>query len=570
MKRSYSETNNLRRENSVSNRYTGPIIDEEYLLNHGSNDRRNVRQRIEVDVPPINVPSNDDIIQMLTQLGSNISLVADSQRQDTQQVESAFSSVKTELELVLVNAFNNAQLQVKQRQQRRQEMESMEMGSEEVSQHELLRRQFFADLEPITRRMASELTYGEQTRMFTIIIEALNERLNNYELSRITQIETDHLERAAEIASIAYSWASTQLSVTITNIYDTAPDVTKKLMAIITSIGIIYNYLPEGIRTPLVNVPYLGDLFGLMNRFNNDALLIQNSAATVTSIYYLLRNSGMDPTDSITALGSMAKATSTSCAQTTGTFICRNVSGAMDVIRESTENVSGAIKTGATNVIRESRENVSGAIDVIRESTKNVLTIIAGRLGDILTEDYNNFAINDSQGDSQNTLMSQISISSRHSVNSNEIQNPVRSQESVEIVESLLNTPVSDGGIDVGGFIPDNVVEERFNPILDGLVTDPILANPLTMEIAVTDAVPVLERVDSVSSNISSNISSNDEVNWGLWLFGRSHAGGKGRRFRKSRRHLKMKKTRKGKRYVKKQRRVSHKRKHMRRRSRKA
>jgi hypothetical protein len=165
--------------------------------------------------------------------------------------------------------------------------------------------------------MSSELTYGEQSRMFRIIIEALNERLNNYDVIRATQNETNHLERLSEIALIAYGWAMTQLSVTITNIYETAPQVTKKLIALITSIGMIYNYLPENIRSPLVNVPYFGNIFSLLNVLNNDALLIQNSAATIISIFYLLRNSGIDVTGSVEALRTMATITSASCAKAT-------------------------------------------------------------------------------------------------------------------------------------------------------------------------------------------------------------------------------------------------------------
>jgi hypothetical protein len=83
----------------------------------------------------------------------------------------------------------------------------------------------------------------------------------------------------------------------------------------------------------------------------------------------------------------------------------------------------------------------------------------------------------------------------------------------------------------------------------------------MEMTIATTEAIPVLERVDSIST-----ISSQDsEETWSIWLFGRSHSGGK--RFRKSRRHLKMKKTRKGrgKKYSTKKNRISKKRRHVKR-----
>jgi hypothetical protein len=545
-KRGFSETNKLTRQPSVG-RYTASPIDEE--IEH----ERNVMPRTDdgLDMPIIvqlpGITNTNDIQQILNQFGTELALVADSPAQASER----FTLIQNELNAALVLAFDTAKNEAQQRQIVLQEQQSQETTTmtinDEETRRERQKQQFFDSLNPLVNRISSELTLGEQARVLGMSLQILNNCLHDYDLSIRTanQLEPNYYALLSEIRSIVYTWASTQLAVTITNVYSAAPQLTKKLMAIITSVGIIYNYLPGALRNVLVGVPFLGNLFSLMNHFNrDDVMLVQTSAATVTSIYYLLRNSGMDPTDSIGALTTMAAATSQYCAKTTGEFVCRNV---------------------------------TGAIERIRESTGNVVNAISNRLGDIMTEDYADFSFGDSSYESQqsnilsqNSLSSQSSsssqssISSRRSVNSNKSQNSAVSEQSMEIVESLLNTPVSEGGINISGNMSYDIIEERFTPILQGIVTAPILANPIQM-VEASEAIPVAE---TLSSNDS--VDSSEEGGWAIWLYGRSHSGG--RRFRKSRRQRKMMKTRKGRGRGKGKRRstkISKKRIHRRRRSRK-
>lgn len=539
--------NNITRENSVGRQLSvgrKPIYeDDEDDVNRSSN-RRVVRQRTTnplVDLPPINISSNE-IIPLLSQLGSNFIRVAESRGVSPEQTSREFALIQNELNTALISAFEEQQRQIQQRQL--DESSAMEV-QEDISRRGLPKVYFFDRLKPLTDRV-SELTCGEQALMFETTLKVLNDCIHNYELSVKTanQIEPNYYARLSEIRSILYSWALTQLSMIIANIYETYPEITKKLISIIASVCAIYNYLPGNVRNLLINIPYLGGLFSLLNGVNSEALIIQNAAATVTSIYYLLRNAGIISTEAIMTLKRMA----------------------IEAAKSRTMNVSDSVS-----------RNLSEAINKISDSTTIILDKIGSKLGDILTTEYNDFSFGDHNEfqASQETDISTTSIRSAHTVNTNS-QNSVRSQQSVEIVESLLNTPVIDGGIDLAGDIPQDILEERFTPILEGLpidpviegiVTEPITANPMEMTVAAIDAMPVLERVDSVGtvSSLGSN-SSTGESGWNIWLFGRSHRGG--RRFRKSRRHRKNKKTRKGKRNNHR-RRLTYKRRRIHRKSRK-
>jgi hypothetical protein len=484
------------------------------------------RQRLEV---PLNEFVKANLVTELTQLGENISLVADANR-DPRGSET-FQQIQGELNDALTRAFRNAQENMAIREQQRQSGEEMGMGEAEQDQHQLRRRQFFMDLEPITQRMTAELTHGEQARIFKIIIDGLNNKLNNVDepifapappVPRPVPVPRDELaiimDRVDELSSIAYNWALTQLSVTLTNIFQQGPRVIRQTIALIAGAGMLYNYLPEGTRQQFIAIPYLGPLFTLMNGVNPQALLIQNSAATVTTVYYMLRNAGIETGDAIGSLGAMATAAAANCSRATGRYVC---------------------------------SAASSSLRTLRDAANNVVDIIANRLGDILTNEYQN---QEFLNYSQDTQVSQDSAISVRTVDVNSIGSNVSSQISIASVVDLLYAPVADGGVDIDPIAnPPEIVEERLLAIVQGAPLNPIIAEPVQEAdaddvIAVAQVVgvaAVAQQPDSQFSDIS-DVSNNSEAHWSVWLFGRDSSGG--RRLKKSRRYLKGRKTRKGRR----------------------
>jgi hypothetical protein len=470
------------------------------------------------------VPNNRDLISELTQLGQNLSLVADASRVPETEISDNFVAIQQQINDTLQEAFEQAQLVRKQNEEQRIASEMSQMGEQERDQFQLLQQQFIQRLQPLTKKMAEQLTYGEQAQMFNIILTSIDTRLNE---NNFNNSEPNIAVLLIELATITYNFALEQLSVSISNIYGATPDIIRQLTSLITASGMVYNYLPDNIRTNLVVIPYLGPLFGIMNRINPVARSITDSAAVVTTIYYLLRNAGIDTTNSIALLGESARELATSCALEAGRYVC------------------------------------SGA-GLAAQAATSIMDGIADRLGNILTSEYQDFSFQVESQESQESASSMRSLSSQRTVNTLQSQNSARSTAIAETVNQLLNTPETNGGININvEQMNGQIVQERIQAIMNNneaiipeeehsleleIITQPSSVN-LNMPLS-------LETTDSGMSGLSDE-STGSEEHWSYWLFGPSNFGGK--RLRKSRRHLskkkrtrKARKARKGKKSVKK------------------
>jgi hypothetical protein len=335
--------------------------------------------------------------------------------------------------------------------------------------------------------------------MYEHILKQMIRGLDQAKTELDTQ-DSNHLARLSELASIMSSFALQQLSVTLTNIYETSPEATTKLIAVLLASGMLYNYLPESLRLPFQSMPYFGELFNIINRANPELLLIQNSAATVTTIFYLLKNLGIDTTEAIASLGSMASAAAVYCTRQTGKFVC---------------SVTSSSITGLQN----------GAI--------RVSDLLLEILGQLLTSEYNN--TNLMIEDTQVTLSSQ--------------QQSALSMPSLQSVRELTDVPINEGGIDIAGAAnPPDVVGMRFDAIVQGEPSNPVIATPI---IVASNPIQVAETEQYFSDSLGSegtsvsDITTNSRSGIPHWLFGSISRGGK--KNRKSRRHIpQLRKSRKG------------------------
>jgi hypothetical protein len=434
----------------------------------GESERPNKRQRI-VELPTIDIPSRPNLLEGLRQLGSNLALVSSENRIPSVQVSENFDKLQRELNEALEAAFSEAQTIVAQNEERQRAEERNAMAEAEYSHHQFLQQSFLQRLQPLTLKMSQQLTYGEQAQMFEVILTSINNRLNE---NNYNQSEPNKVILLMELASITYNFALEQLAVTLSNIYQATPQITTQLISLITASAMIFNYLPEMVRGQYVAIPYLGPLFTLMNRVNPVAVRLQNSAAIVTTIYYLLRNAGIDTTDSIAAIGSSAQELISTCSIEVGRFVC------------------------------------SGA-GLVSNSVTSIVNTLSTRLGKVLTQNYSDSqqsSAHESSQDSRSSISSiSTSISSQRSVNLSETQNSNRTEVTIQNVQMLLDTPVSEGGININpNIIPGEIVEQRLNAIAVEDSSNPIIA-----------ADP--EQPDSVASDISG---SESQLNWSAWLFG--------------------------------------------------
>ena len=461
------------------------------------------------------VPNNQDLIGELTQLGQNLALVADASRVPETEISANFLAIQQEINNALQDAFNQAQNVRIQNEQQRVASEMQQMGQEERNQFVLLQQNFLQRLQPLTQRMSEQLTYGEQAQMFNIILNSIDTRLNE---NNFNNSEPNVAALLIELASITYNFALEQLAVTLSNVYQATPDLIRQLTSLIAASGMAYNYLPEGARTNFVMIPYFGPLFGIMNRINPIARNLQNSAAAVTTIYYLLRNAGIDTTSSIELLGASAAQLASDCAIQSGRLVCQGV---------------GLVQDVATSIIDR----------------------IASRIGDVLTREYQDiqFRIVDESQESSSTMRS---MSSQNTVDTLQSQNSAKSLATVQSIAQLLETPVAGGGISLGE-MEGQIVQQRLQAIAqNNPEVLPENTESVSLEIAtqppsvsLTGSLIADESQQTIDSSVTgvSNLSEDteEEMHWSFWLFGPSNSGGK--RLRKSRRRLSKRKTRKSK-----------------------
>ena len=458
------------------------------------------------------VPNNQDLIGELTQLGQNLSLVSDASRVPETEISDNFLAIQQQINDTLQAAFNEAQLQRRQNEEQRVASEMAQMGEQERDQFQLLRDNFLQRLQPLAQKMSEQLTYGEQAQMFNIILTSIDTRLNE---NNFNNSEPNAAGILIELASVTYNFALEQLAVTVSNIYQATPDIIRQLTSLIAASGMVYNYLPDNIRSNFIVIPYLGPLFRLINRINPVARNLQNSAAAVTTMYYLLRNAGIDTTHSIALLGQSARQLATSCALEAGQYVCK----------------------GAT---------------IAAQAATNLMDGIADRLGTILTSEYQDFQFRIEE--SQESVSTVRSISSQVTVNTLQTQNSAKSMATVQSVSQLLDTPAVEGGISLGE-MDGQIVQQRLQAIVDensDILPDTmeeisVQINTQPPSYSLPASLSLQESQDTIQSSVSaiSTLSEDTDVHWSVWLFGPFNSGGK--KLRKSRRRLGKRKTRKGK-----------------------
>jgi hypothetical protein len=481
-------------------------------------ERPNKKQRI-VELPGINIPDTPNLLEVLRDFGSNLALVSRESRIPSEQVSTNFNRLQQQINQALEDAFREAQIIAAQSEEAQRQEENAAMTEAENDHRRQIEQRFLQRLQPLFQDIREQLTIGQQVQLFDETINTFNSIINNVR-NRENDSNPGHISTIIALAIVTNNFVLELLTVIISNIYQSTPQITTQLIAIISASGMIYNYLPENIRGQFARLPYIGSIFTIMNYVNPVTIRVQNSTAVVTSIYYLLRNAGIDADRSLATIGSTAQ-----------------------------------------ELARQIRSLVASSVGSITNSATSLMNTLATRLRELLTQTYNisNSYSSDSSQMSQSSLDSlQTSISSKRSVNVSETQISNNTEVSVQNVIALLNTPVSEGGIDIDpNNIPNEIVEERLLA-LASLASEDAQSNPLIPEDT------------EVSESVSSDITGSDsQEHWSVWLYGRpsnnesndesndekANLGGKKtRRYKKAKKHFTKKHriTKRQKKYLKK------------------
>ncbi len=483
-------------------------------------DSRNVLARTntqttahsEIEIQPI--PTSTSVVDQLRQIGENIDAAANSADPSNQ---AAFDNIITEF----TNTFNSSTSQVAQ---------ALITNGEEDD----VKRQFVASLKSVTDRMMDELSVADQAKMFKLIIDIINAKLTDNQMIQELEREPNQQGRVKELiskmASVLFNYAMIQMSTTISNIYQATPRVLRQMTAAITATCMIYNYAPSQIRSALEILPTVGSMFRVMNSVNPEIVVAQNSVAAVTTIYYLLRNAGIDVTPAINSLGEMAKGAAIMCTRPAKEFVCKKVDEGMNKMQEGASNVLNTIGDKFADTLMN-YYSVGKAFDDSfsrASSISSVSSMSTASSMPSLTRSNYSVAPNQLIPQSQHMLASVNSLSSATLIiDTASLSDSERTRQSVASVESLFSISIDDGGIDLSAYnYPPEILAQRFDAIVQGDVSNAIIAQPIQ---TASEVIPVVnaEAMYSQESDISdlTENSNNDEAML-AWLFGNNNSSG--------------------------------------------
>jgi hypothetical protein len=459
----------------------------------------------------------------LSELGQNI--VRDAEIDPSAEAD----AFETQIIQTIRQAVGRELIAKQERERESEADERRKMQGEEDREHRNLGEHFRQDLNGILNEIIvqiQKLSYGQQARIYRFILVTLSNILEQLMLLN-TPGDTDQIQRISEITTGIINFTLVQVGATLSNLYDSAPEITTRTLAIITAGLMLYPYQPADVQELYVQIPYFGPFFATMNSASGFLRIVSNTSGTITSLFYLLRNAGIDLGPTLANLSEMGRTTVQVCARS-GADAASTLLGKTARTLDSSANL---VCTTGVNTIEQ-----------IGRTTTGLIRLLAERLSYYITPDYSNLRIIiDDNQDSQGSMPTRISTLTGQS------QNSIMSQAAIE---RLLNTSRASGG--AGSVLNQNlpseeqsIVEDEFAAIIQGNPSDPIIATPIETANAPVPVADVEEVFyESQRSDISEMTEDGEEDFGFLWLFGIQRRGG--RRLRKSRRHMKSKRTRKG------------------------
>jgi len=235
--------------------------------------------------------------------------------------------INVELENAKRKIFNNLEIYNRRLEEQLEEREKQQVKEQYV---ESLKRDIFSMLNnhiPIGSYIYDEnyeevnLTPEQQIALYQNVFQQLNIML---EEARGNSIKNDLI---SELALAIYTWGSSKLSYVSSNLTNKSLELSSKTIAVVASIEFLYNYLPDGTRTSLEEIPHIGNMFKIANHIRPVVIGVQNTAAVSASIYMALKSGGIDPQPFVNDVLSSCQRTGQTIGQTIGQRMMTTVSG---------------------------------------------------------------------------------------------------------------------------------------------------------------------------------------------------------------------------------------------------
>jgi CRISPR/Cas system CSM-associated protein Csm2 small subunit len=175
----------------------------------------------------------------LKELSNNISEIASKAQMEgsTEKIE----QLQNEYNSILEKAFNDAKQQVVASIKAKEEAEK-EQAKQKAKEN------FIETMEPMITRITEELNPAEQAKMFQVIVNLTEARLNDDKMLKEFEQDPMQVKLAGEMfsrmSSIMFNHVMIQFSTLMANITEAAPVVIEQMTAVITAGCMLYNYSP--------------------------------------------------------------------------------------------------------------------------------------------------------------------------------------------------------------------------------------------------------------------------------------------------------------------------------------
>ena len=420
-----------------------------------------------------------------------------------EEAEEQYKALQSRFELAIREQIDQTKQQIQKKQSAISATNLAKMQRAEAEELQKRTNAFLSKMVELSARADLDLTPGQS--------EALRRNMINYMITAFAEAQglgqegdPNQLARFSELASIMYSCASSFISSSISIAYEQGPEKIRQLMALITAIGMAYNYVPEGGRSALTSIPTFGPLFALMNKINPQMLALQNAAFTSTGMYYMLRNAGMPLDETLSSVKEFTQATATICGRSGKEVACVVGEAAKKGVTESTNRISATLSKGANKIMDSVGGVLSQLVVMIHPS------MIPTTRGD--SQEMS------SQGSiSIHSTSTQLSLSSMRSVGS------LFGSYDADAPQEILD----QGIISLAGTSePENITEQRFVALNDAVSNPanpgPIIIGevaPIAIAVSAVAADPEMNVVGSQDTDLS-DLSTDERASWYGWLFG--------------------------------------------------
>ncbi len=354
--------------------------------------------------PPRPTPQEPNANAAMPALASAINTILGDITQPQEAVDQQVQRLLNELQQSLDNITTAAQ-KIRENKIKLQEDANAEMfAQEEKNEIDRQIKRFQADFNKlIDSEQVRNMTNQQRTQLFGGLRNITTTFFTKVQVNEELQRDAVLLNRFRDIWVMMIEVTSTYVSL----VKNQGPIYAKKIAAILSAILMFIGILsPEQQQVLTSSSPALKALM--------DATLVSKpyvkdwlqSAATITMIYYFLKNVGVDVSEYVEALGNFAVNKTEQLGNSLATLLVNSIKAISSFVVFTTDEELARESSPVSSPLRQQpatkmRNALSALAAKSSNISKNISKNISNKLTSWVTSDYSNFAIDPSQSQSQ-------------------------------------------------------------------------------------------------------------------------------------------------------------------------